>query len=317
MEVRNATQEEVAAAGVPLLPLALDMHGCATAEEMGSNISETVKRGYASINDYLFKYEGACSMVGAGPSIKQTWTELKGDVCAINSAIGLLIGKGVAPKWAMLWDAAEIVEQFAVPHPDVTYLVASRCHPAVFERLKNCKVVVWHAGGDHNIAELLAEKKLNEPMIAGGSAGITRCIYLMNSLGYRDMHIFGADSSYSEDGKTHVNGSLVPEKDMQVAIGNNPPFWFRTTPEWCAQVQEYRSIYALFTYRDFAKFKVYGTGMLPFMHELLERKRLHLGSDAFMGEIAAQEIKRQDLDKSASEQFNAMTLPLEDNHVSN
>ena len=42
------------------------------------------------------------------------------------------------------------------------------------------------------------------------------------------------------------------------------------------------------------------------------------GQDKFMAEIAGQEIQRQELDKSASESFNAMTQPLEENnHVSN
>jgi hypothetical protein len=320
VEIRPATQDEVSAAAGshPLLPLALDMHGCATKEEMNSNISATLTRGYASIVPHLNKYSGVASLVGSGPSLHETYTDLRGDVFAINQAIGVLLDKGIVPKFAMLWDAAQIVEQFAIPHPDITYLVASRCHPAVFERLKDCRVAVWHAGGDHNIAEVIAEKKIPEPMINGGSAGITRGIYVVSSLGYRDINIFGGDSSYSDDGKTHANGSLVYEKDMQVAIGNNPPHWFRTTPEWCAQVQEYRSIYALFTFNGHTKLAVHGKGMLPFMHELLEAKRNHLGSDKFMEEIAAQEIKRQEIDKSASESFNAMTQPLEEgNHASN
>lgn len=311
MEVRQATQEEVekalGAGTMPLMPLALDMHGCATQEEMNGNIEATLKRGYVPINSYLGKYKGRASLVGSGPSIHDTWPELTGDVFAVNQAIGFLLERGVVPKFAMLWDAADIVEKFAVPHPDITYLVGSRCHPKVFERLKDCKVIVWHAGGDHNIATLLDEKRVPEPMIAGGSAGITRGLYLVNSLGYCDIHIFGADSSYSDDGKTHANGSLVPEKDLMISIGNNPAHWFRTTPEWCAQVQEYRSIYALFTHRDYVKLSVHGKGMLPFMHDLLEAKRKHLGDEAFMAEMAAQEMNRQELDKQASECFNALT----------
>lgn len=319
MEFRAITEEELRraqeAGTPPLLRLALDMHGCATQEEMNTNIEQTLARGYTPINDYLGKFSGPASLVGSGPSIHDTLPELTGDVFAINQAIGFLLDRGVTPKFAMIWDADAICEQFAVPHPEITYLIGSRCHPAVFERLRDCKVIVWHAGGDHNIAELMEEKKIPEPMIAGGSAGITRGMYLVNSLGYADIHIFGADSSYSDAGATHAAGSLVPEKDLMVSIGNDPPHWFRTTPEWCAQVQEYRSIYALFTFKDAVKLSVHGTGMLPFMHELLEAKRTHLGTEKFMAEMAVQELQRQELDKQAAGCSNDLTQPLGEENV--
>lgn len=256
----------------PLLPLLLQMEGCATLEEMNSNVTATIDRGYTRINEYLSSCSGSVSIVGAGPSIKKTYTELTGDVLAVNSAIGFLLEKGIVPKWGMIWDASPLCEKFAVPHPEVTYLIGARCHPSVFERLKDSKVIAWHAGGDHNIAEFLKEKNIYEPMINGGSAGVTRAMYLACALGYRDYHIFGADSSYAENGDTHVNGSLVPEKDMQIWVGNGPlNRKFRTTPEWCAQIEEYKAIYPLFKYIGITM-KVYGEGMLQHMHTLLEEK---------------------------------------------
>jgi hypothetical protein len=283
----------------PLLPLALHMVGCATQEEMNSNLSNTIARGYTPINDYLDKFSGTCSLVGSGPSINETYTELKGDVMAVNNAIRFLVEKGIYPKWAMLWDAADIVAKFVVPDPRITYLVGSRCHPDVFKALEGCKVIVWHAGGDHNINELIIKNNIKEPLVNGGSAGVTRGIYLVSALGYRDIHIFGADSSYSDDGKTHVNGSLVPEKDIMVSVGNEPPAWFRTTPEWCAQVEEYRCIYAMFTHNDTHKITVYGKGMFQYMHDVLTAKKAEFGPEKFLENISAQEAHRQKLSELA------------------
>lgn len=260
----------------PLLPLHLHMEGCATEQEMNSNVTATIERGYVPLTGYVDppKYKGKVSIVGSGPSIQYTHKHIKGDILAINSAIGYLLDQGIVPKFAMIWDAAEICEKFAIPHPKVTYLIGARCHPKVFERLKGCKVIVWHAGGDHNIAKLMVEKGLErEPMVNGGSAGVTRAMFLAVGLGYTRLHLFGADSCYRED-KTHINGSLVPEKDMMIAIGNNPPLFFRTTPEWCSQVNEFRDIYSLFIHPKMnVKIKVYGEGMLPYMFELLNAKR--------------------------------------------
>lgn len=254
----------------PLLPLLLTMEGAATQQEMNSNVTATIERGYVPLNGYINQYSGRVSIVGAGPSIEETYKDLTGDVLAINSAIGFLLDKGVVPKWGMLWDADPVVEHFAVPHPDVTYLVGARCHPKVFERLKDNKVIVWHAGGDHNICEFLEEKGIMEPMVNGGSAGVTRAMYLVVALGYRDLGLYGADSSYSDDGKTHVRGSLVPEKDMRIWVGDHEGNkCFRSTPEWAAQVEEFKMIYKIF-HQIGIKVEAHGEGMLPHIYRIMK-----------------------------------------------
>jgi hypothetical protein len=259
----------------PLVPLLLSMESCATQEEMNGNVEATLKRGYERINEHLDAYSGTVSIVGAGPSIKQTWKELKGDVIACNSALKFLLDNGVVPKWSMLWDAHPLVATFAEPHPEVTYLVATRCHPSVFERLKDCRVIGWYAGGDHNIAEFMSMRCINEPMINGGSAAVTRGMYLAYALGYRDLHLFGCDSCYSDEGDTHVNGSVVPEKDMRVWVGNGEGNrCFRTTPEWCAQIEEFKMIYANFHNYCGARIEVYGEGMLQHVGRILAQSRM-------------------------------------------
>ncbi len=256
-----------------LIPLLLYMEGCATEQEMNANVSATIERGYTPINGYLDQFRGEVSICGAGPSIKETCKQIRGDILAINSAIGFLLGQGITPKFGMIWDAAEICENFAIPHPDTTYLVGARCHPKVFERLKGCKIIVWHAGGDHNIAEFLAARHIDEPMVNGGSAGVTRAMYLSVALGYRKLNIYGADSSYSDSGETHVTGSLVQEKDFHIWINNDENAKrFRTTPEWCAQIEEYKIIYSQFSAWGI-DVEVYGDGMLQHMHSILKRRR--------------------------------------------
>ena len=333
MEIRQATLDEVRnamAAGEvpPPVRLALCMTSCITSQEMHSNFYATVERGFTPINDYLGAYSGTCSVVGSGPTIRETHKELVGDVIAINSAISYLLDQGIVPKFGVLWDGTEIIEKFARPHPDITYLVASRCHPKVFERLKDCKVVVWHAGGDHDILEVITEptvfKKMGipQPIIAGGSAGVTRTIYVASVLGYTDVHLFGADSCYTGN-DTHVRGSVVPEKDILVSLGDNsdgaPAIWFRTTPEWCAQVNEYRSIYALTVSGRLSaltqgpsnklamNIEVHGESLFKAMHDRLVAKRAALGDQKFMDEIQAQAEQQWKLDDISAKADEAKT----------
>lgn len=316
---------------LPPVRLALSMTSCITPQEMHSNFYATLERGFTPINDYLGAYSGACSVVGSGPTIKETHKELVGDVIAINSAISYLLDVGIVPKFGLLWDGAEIVEQFARPHPDITYLVASRCHPKVFERLKDCKVIVWHAGGDHDIVEVMVRpeviaKMTPQPLIAGGSAGVTRTIYVASVLGYTDIHIFGADSCYSADGDTHIRGSLVPEKDILVSLGDNtegaPAMYFRTTPEWCAQVNEYRSIYALTVSGRLAaltkgpsntlnvNLEVHGESLFKAMHDRLASKKTTLGDEKFVDHIQFQAEEQWKIDDASSRLEEKSTQPL-------
>jgi len=333
MQIRPATQDEVSnarAAGklLPHVRLALSMTSCITSEEMHENFYATLDRGFTPINDYIGAFSGSCSVVGSGPTIKETHKHLVGDVIAINSAIGFLLDCGIVPKFGVLWDGTEIVERFARPHPDITYLVASRCHPKVFERLKDCKVVVWHAGGDHNILdvmlrpEVIEKMKTPQPLICGGSAGVTRTLYVASVLGYSDIHLYGADSCYTGD-DTHIRGSLVPEKDTFVTLGDNtegaPALGFRTTPEWCAQVNEYRSMYALTVSGRLAALTtgpentlpitlhVHGESLMKAMHDRLEAKRQTLGDKKFIDDIQAQSEQQWTMDFASSEIDNAKT----------
>jgi len=330
MEIRPASLDEVREAQASgniasPVPLGLSMTSCITEQEMHVNFHATLERGFEPINEYLGAFSGPCSIVGAGPTIKETHKELVGDIIAINSAISYLLDNGIVPKFGLLWDGTEVVEKFARPHPDIIYLVASRCHPKVFERLKDCKVVVWHAAGDHNIADVMNDAevqrkmKIPQPLICGGSAGVTRTIYVATVLGYTDLHIYGADSCYSNDGDTHIRGSVVSEKDILVALGDGsegvPAMWFRTTPEWCAQVNEYRAMYALTVSKRLAALTqgpphvrpvnlyVHGDSLFKIMHDRLVAKRALVGDEVFIEKMLEQCEAQTKLDEASSKVY--------------
>ncbi len=246
------------------------MNGAASQEEMNEHVSQTIQRGYQSIRPLLGKFKRSVSICGSGPSLKDSYPELTGDILACNSAIKFLLGKGYVPTYGMIWDASEVCVDFAIPHKDITYLLGARCHPKVYERLHGCKIISWHAGGDHNIVEFLTEQKVEDVLINGGSAAVTRALYLAHALGYTDLHIFGGDSSYEKD--THVTGeSLVKEKRIVIDVGDyeGAPT-FITTPELCGQVEEFKQIYPMFLSMGI-NITVHGHGMLSHIYSVLKQ----------------------------------------------
>lgn len=245
------------------------MEVCATQEETESNIAHTFRKEYERFNEHMDTRKGLLHICGAGPSLEDSYEELSGDVLAANAAIPYLLKLGVLPRYAMIWDASPLLVKFAVPNPYITYLLASRCHESVFERLHDCNIIVWHAGGDYDIRGVLERAGVPEPMINGGSAAVTRALYLGYALGYREFHLHGADSSYRGD-RTHVTPSLVPEKRMPVCVNKK---WFDTTPEWAAQAEEFKCIHAAFLTKPFgAKIVVHGDGLLPWIWELMNKE---------------------------------------------
>lgn len=250
-----------------LQPLRFHTECCASSEEIFANVAATIGRGYEGLTEYLNGTNRICSIVGSSPSIADTYEQIKGHVLSVNSALGFLLGRGIVPHMAMFWDASPLICEFAIPHSDVIYLVNARCHPYVFERLKACRVVVWFADGDHNIREWLQARGINEPLIKGGSAGVTRAQFLAFALGYRELHTFGADSSLHGK-RSHVHGSLVPEDEMDVYLDADGTQAFRTTPWLAVQALEHSRIVPMFKNLG-ASIEVYGAGLLPTVHRMV------------------------------------------------
>lgn len=180
---------------------------------------------------------------------------------ACNSAIGWLDDRGLRVHSAMMFDADPVLCAFARRIEGCKYYLASRCDPSLFEKLEGMDIVVWHAMGDDGLVEMLEEKPLpahkHGPCILGGSAAVTRAVYLARAIGYTDIHLHGADSSFEDD--THVNGSVVPEDTIEVvALGKT----YKTTRWMAAQAQEFQLLCKPVEATG-CKITVHGDGLLP------------------------------------------------------
>jgi hypothetical protein len=245
-------------ADAPLAPLILEYDVCETHENIQRNIRLTLESEYKPFNALLGPpHETPISICGFGPSIKESWNQLKGDIWTCNGAHDWLIEKGIVPKYAMFWDAAEVVSHFVHPHHGVIYLVASRCHRSVFDALQGHDVYVWHASGDTYLDDLLCEYKRAEPMISGGSAAVTRAMVVCTTMGYRNIHLFGADSSYIGD-YTHAKESIVEEKALEIWCDGRK---FCSTGWLAGQVEDFKLLGPIMRTQG-CHIELYGDGLL-------------------------------------------------------
>ena len=258
-----AAIEGAKAANVAWMPLKLGSKLANTDDDIARNIAHALTLEYTSFQQLVGKSKGAVAVVGSGPSLKANWRNLrnfKGEIIACNAAYQFLLGKGITPKYMFCFDADPLMLEFMTPHPEITFLLASRCPPKTFELIKGCKLVIWHAGGDMHIERLLQEAgKFTEPMVSGGTAAITRSMVLAQAMGFMEIHLYGADSSFSGE-DTHIRQSTTLERRMFISVGGRE---FETSPWLARQAEDFKLLAP--RYRDVfgTRFVVHGDGLLP------------------------------------------------------
>ena len=235
-------------------------------EDIDRNIEYTLNRKYTRYQDLFGTESGAVSIVGSGPSLKRNWKKLRDsgtDIIACNAACQFLLERGVVPKYMFCFDADPLIYEFFTKHPDITYLIASRVPPPTWDLLEGCKVAVWHSGGDTNIEALLQKHGRTdenaEPMVTGGTAAVTRCMHLVQPLGYTDIHVWGADSSFIEE-DTHIRQSTTLERRINILLDKRT---FETAPWMARQVEDFKILVPAFTSFYRIPITVHGDGLLP------------------------------------------------------
>jgi hypothetical protein len=210
----------------------------------------------------------AASLCGSGPSLMQNLHRLRGKVMAINAAIPALHKAGVHIDYAMIWDASPEMVRYASDLPGTRWTIASRVNPAVIDALLDLRqdIVLWHAApGDEEMREAL----MNRCCVFGGGYGATRGPFLLGAMGYRDLHIFGADASFATE--THVGGSLRNEEEAAVLFEGKA---YRTTMWMKHQAEQWVTFVVPELVTEGMRFAVYGEGLLPHAHASWERQVL-------------------------------------------
>lgn len=235
-----------------------------TVEDIDRNIESALRRNLVSFQELVETKSGAVSIVGSGPSLKDNWqriAEVGGDVIACNAACQFLLERDVVPQYMFCFDADPLMLEFITPHPDITYLIASRCPPQTFDLLQGCKIVCWHAQGDENINTILENQHPSrmEPLIPGGSAAVTRAMVMAQPMGYREIHLWGCDSSFL-NGDTHIRTSTTQEKRLQILCNNRA---FHCAPWMAQQAQDFKVLAPPLRDTFGVKLIVHGDGLIP------------------------------------------------------
>lgn len=247
---------------LPWVGLRLESFLANTDDDIDRNIEYSLTRKYTGFQDLVNKESGTVSVVGSGPSLKQNWSRIEsvgGDILACNAATQFLLERGITPKYWFCFDADPLMLEFITPHPEITYLLASRSPPKAWELLEGCKIVCWHANGDKNINAILEKHNRQEPMISGGSAAVTRAMVMVQAIGYRTVHLWGTDSSF-HNGDTHIRKSTTNEKTLNIMCNNRV---FDCSPWMAQQAEDFKLLAPSLRDQYQMRLVVHGDGLIP------------------------------------------------------
>lgn len=205
------------------------------------------------------KREGVLSIACYGPSLKDTWQDLKRPILSVSGAHDFLIVKGIVPDYHMDCDPRQYKANFVKqPHKDVQYLMGSCMHPDTWENLKGMNVKLWHAFNGDETDTWMRLHGRGQITLGGGSTAGLRAIMLGGALGYSEFDIHGMDCSYDETPWAGVHYSKAHKKVMRVRCGNR---WFKTSGSMVAAAREFEKLIRNIP----IKFTLRGDGLLTNM----------------------------------------------------
>lgn len=149
-------------------------------------------------------HTGVAVLVGSGPSLAESLAEIKAHadaghtVFAMNGAASFLAGHVIMPDYQVMIDPREETKQLVGPARD--HLIASQCHPVIFEALPHAKLYHLQIEG---IDDDLPEYPHPFALIGGAASVGNTSTVLAYVMGYRHLHLYGYDSSH-RDAQSHA-----------------------------------------------------------------------------------------------------------------
>lgn len=212
-------------------------------------------------------HEKEVAIVGSGPSVRSQVKKIRSlkkkgcMIIAVKGAHDFLIEKNIIPHAALAVDPQpHIVKCFKRKldrHDRPAYLIASQCHPEVFDYLSDQRVILWHL-----LATSSHEFLKGRLQVGGGSTSGSRGIVLAYMMGFRKFHLFGFDSCLSGDNREKlrkVTGEMwggEKEKILELVCEGET---FYADPAMAAQANEIQDVFAML---EGAKIKAYGHGLI-------------------------------------------------------
>lgn len=244
---------------------------CNTAQEaLLSNVRSACARDLAWFDADNEEHDRHVAIIGGGPSVRDLtgeilWRKSIGqDVWVLNNAWKAVQKTLLIPDAQVILDARPENRDFLICADE--HLIASQCDPSVFDALNlngktgGNRVTLWHVNSP-GMAELLADEKARVTYLIGGGTTVgMNAIALAVSRGYRQIHLYGFDSSY-RDGEHHAYPQALNDAETHSEVLYNDKTYV-CAPWMVGQAQEFMELAPGYE-ADGVTITVHGEGLLP------------------------------------------------------
>ena len=213
-----------------------------------------------------------CLIVGGGPSLVADIETIRakqraGDyLLALNGSARFLNLHGIMPDALMLLDARPDTNNAFLQCETLSLFLASQCDPSLFDEEAIPPVTLFHIDTPHIGAYVPGERQITA--IGGGCTVGLIALSLAYTQGFRDVQLYGYDSSY-QDVTHHAYPQPQNDEDdtINVMVAGRE---FITSPWMVYQVEQFQQLIPQLAKLD-CLVTVHGSGLLPFVawHMLL------------------------------------------------
>ena len=218
-------------------------------------MAEALKQGFPRLRPQPIDDYQSISIVGYGPSLKDTWQDITRPIISMSGSLHFLAERGIIPDYHVDCDPRPHKIKHLQPIVDgVHYIMGSCCHPSTWEVLRGQKVSLVHFYMSKDTEDWVAANDFGEGLIRPGSTVGLASIHVGGMLGYRHFEIHGMDGSF-RDGKRHAGVHYGhPQGGYTWQAGHVKYDTSRIMSNGCAEV--------INTFRQFPIFGVFhGTGL--------------------------------------------------------
>jgi len=211
------------------------------------------------------------AIIGGGPALNKHVEEIRqrskgGDtIFAVNNSAAWLEQHNTGFDGHIL----STMDFEPVNLPGTTSYCSSACSPAVFEKTSAGNIIIWHPEIS-GIAELirleLQNEKTPQEFIKGGTTGLM-AIWLVYTLGYRMISLYGFDSCLDVNGAHHAYPQRRNDNDRVIETESGGRRFY-AAPWMLNQAREFVSVARELASKG-CKITVHGEGLIHYIAGLL------------------------------------------------
>lgn len=255
-------------------PLKLDSVCNTETSIINRNLVEAVKLGLPTIEP-IPDHELHVCLVGGGPSLADKVEEIRAlkhsghKVWAVNNVHDYLVERGIVPDVCVLLDARKENAAFVKnARDDVLYYVASQCDPEVFKALKGKNVVVYHNATESAQAVLEPITNSDFCLLGGGTTVGMKALVIARFIGYKNIHLYGFDSSYRDKGHAYPQPANDKDRIMEITCEGRK---FKCAPWMAVQADDFVDTYRMLL-KQGCTVAVKGDGLIPYIAECISKQ---------------------------------------------